>query len=511
MPKKKKKQVITSILMGMMIGIIVAFVNPGVKPMTGFLTGTLLSGLCIFFLLYLLDKFQTNRQIRAAAYVAFFLRLLLGIVLFLTLPAFGYDEPYNNNGYLYLDAYRRDSDAWQLAQSGAPIATAFQNEFSTDQYGGLLSLSAIIYRYFSPDAHRPLLMLIITSFFSALGIPFLWDGIRRRWDEKTANISVWILALYPESIILGASQMREPILIGLSAIAFWGVTAWNSHRKQSLLSIGLSLLLMVGISSKAAAAIGVTIIIWLWIDNSVDTAKDSVKVITWMVLGALLIGGVFLGWSWLRDSSRYDLYLMESASGRIQWELELIGERFRVPFIVSYGLAQPVLPAAIVYPGLPITRAVAIFRATGWYLLVPLMLSGFILIWKKTESTKRRVLLFFFLIIAIWTIVSSARAGGDQWDNPRYRSIFLVWMAFTAAWGFIRTLKHHSFWLWRLLLLEVIYMGFFIQWYLSRYYDLFKRMDFWPMIQLLLIIGAVIIFGGFIFDLILNRSRQEDL
>ena len=66
---------------------------------------------------------------------------------------------------------------------------------------------------------------------------------------------MWILALYPESIILGASQMREPILIGLSAIAFWGVTAWKNRKKNLVLAIALSLLAMVFISSKAAAAI----------------------------------------------------------------------------------------------------------------------------------------------------------------------------------------------------------------------------------------------------------------
>jgi Ca2+-binding RTX toxin-like protein len=150
-----------------------------------------------------------------------------------------------------------------------------------------------------------------------------------------------------------------------------------------------------------------------------------------------------------------------------------------------------------------------IFRALGWYLLVPLMLAGFICLWKEPDKKNRRVLVLFYLLIIIWTILSSARAGGDQWDNPRYRSIFLVWMAFTGAWGLVQTIKTRSFWLWRLLLLEIIYMGFFIHWYLSRYYDMFKRLDFWPMVRLLLIIGAVIIFGGIIFDILLTRSKTE--
>jgi len=510
MNKIIRRDILTSALAGAGVGILVAVVNPGELRWIGFLTTSILAGGGFWLLQFLLRRFDAGKSVQIASYLAFALRLLIGVILFLTLPAFGYDEPYNNNGYLYLDAYRRDTDAWELAQSDAPITAAFQNEFSTDQYGGLLSLSALIYRAFSPDAHRPLLILVITSIFSAVGIPFFWAGAKERWGTATASAGAWILALYPESIILGASQMREPILIGLSAITFWGVTAWKSERKNSILAIAISLIAMVFISSRAAAAIAAAVLIWMWIDHFHDTAGKLVRIFSWVMLGALLAAGIFLGWNWLRDSSRYDLYLMESASGRIQWELELVGERFRVPFIVSYGLAQPVLPAAIVYPGIAITRAVAIFRALGWYLLVPILLAGFILLWKEPGKKDRRVLLLFYITIIIWTILSSARAGGDQWDNPRYRSIFLVWMALAGAYGLVRTIKNRSFWLWRLLLLEVIYMGFFIHWYLSRYYDLFKRMDFWPMVRLLLIIGAVIIFGGIIFDLLVTRSQTPE-
>ena len=58
-------------------------------------------------------------------------------------------------------------------------------------------------------------------------------------------------------------------------------------------------------------------------------------------------------------------------------------------------------------------------------------------------------------------------------------------------------------------MLEFVYIGFFIHWYLSRYYDMFKRMDFWPMVKLLADIGAVVIFGGLIFDLIYNKLRRK--
>ena len=507
---QKKQLLIYSLAAGALIGISVSAVNPGGARWIGFLTAGTLGSISVFLLQWALRHFKADKSIHTVTFLAFAIRLIIGILLFVLLPAFGYDEPYNNNGYLYLDAYRRDTDAWQLAISDAPITAAFQAEFSTDQYGGLLSLSALIYRLFSPDAHRPLLILVITSFFSALGIPFFWHAVKGRWNEKIANASVWILALYPESIILGASQMREPILIGLSAIAFWGVTTWKTAKKQSLFAIIISLLAMVFISSKAAAAILTVIALWFWIDNIYNKANKPVLMLSWIAIVIMIAVGAFLSWNWLIDSSRWDISLMESASGRIQWELELLGEQFQAPFIITYGLAQPVLPAAIIYPGIPLTRSVAIFRALGWYLLVPIMLAGFIMLWRKDNKSDRRVLILFFLISVIWTIISSARAGGDQWDNPRYRSIFLVWMAFIAGWAWVQTLEKKSFWLWRLLLLEAIYISFFIQWYLSRYYGIFKRMDFLPMIRLLIIVGAVIIVGGILFDLLYFHFRQKE-
>jgi len=510
MKNKYKKMGFISITGGLITGFLVAIINPGANPIIGFITAGVITAVCLFFLQFTISKLNGNRQLTTAVFLAFSLRLLIGILLFVLLPSFGYDEPYNNTGYLYLDAYRRDTDAWQLAQSDAPIITAFQEEFSTDQYGGFLALSAGVYRYLSPDGHRPLLILILTSFFYAIGLPFFWSAVKHRWNEKTANASTWIYALYPESIILGASQMREPILIGLSAIAFWGVTEWDQSKKNSLLAIAVSTIAMVFISPKAAAAILAASALWFWLDHLLEKSSKLMRTISLIFLIVLICAGALVSWNWLVESSKWDLYLMESASGRIQWELETIGEQYRVPFIITYGLAQPVLPATIVYPGIPLTRAVAIFRAVGWYLLVPLMITGFLLFWKQSDRKNKWIMLLFFILIIGWTLISSARAGGDQWDNPRYRSIFLTWMAFTAGWALVETITKHSFWLWRLLLIEIIYISFFIQWYLSRYYKLFNRMGFLPMIKLLLAIGAVIIASGLIFDIGYAKFKERN-
>ena len=509
MMKKAFPWIWISVIPALLVGTAVAVLNPGSQPLAGFAAAFFLTALCSLCLKFACDRLKVSHLAGSATAVSFALRLLIGIILFAALPVYGYDEAPPNNGYLYLDAYARDKDAWSLASSGGSLLSAFQDEFRTDQYGGLLSLSAGIYRSISPDAHRPLLILILTSFFTSLGLPFLWRAISNRLDEKTADFSAWVYALYPESIILGASQLREPVLIGLSAIAFWGVVEWGKNHRNSILALLLGGAGMAFISIKAAAAILLGMAIWFWLENILPRVEKKWQTLTSLLLLAVIVAGLFLSWGWLVDSSKWDLYLTESSSGRIQWEVELVGERLRAPFIIGYGMAQPVLPAAIVYPGIPITRAISIFRALGWYLLVPFMLSGFLLVWRRQTRENKVVILLFFFLTLVWIFVSSARAGGDQWDNPRYRSLFLVWMAFLAGWSWVETQRRRSPWLWRLLLLEFVYIGFFIQWYLSRYYDLFKRMDFWPMVILLASIGAVVIFGGLIFDLIYNKLRKK--
>jgi hypothetical protein len=333
-------------------------------------------------------------------------------------------------------------------------------------------------------------------------------AVDQRWGEKTAGVCAWLYALYPESIILGASQMREPILIGLSAIAFWGVIAWKYGRKRALAALVLSMLGLAFISVKAGASMMLALGIWFWIENALPAIRPSWRLVGSILLLAAVLCGVYLYWDWLVDSARWDLYLMEASSGRVQFELEFIGGKYRTPFIVGYGMAQPVLPAAIVYPGIPITRAVAIFRSIGWYMLAPLLISGIIMVWTKQRKEDRRVLVFFFLLVIAWTLLSSARAGGDQWDNPRYRSIFLVWTVLLAGWAWVETGRKHSPWLWRLAALELIYIGYFLHWYISRYQGLMIHMRFWRMVFLLGAYALVIIGGGIIFDLVYNKVRK---
>jgi hypothetical protein len=186
--------------------------------------------------------------------LAFILRLALGVALYLGLPAGGHPNEQNRAGYIFFDSYRRDAQAWELAQSDAPILSAFNKNFYSDQYGGLLAFSAAAYRFLSPDAHRPLLPVFFGALVAALGLAFLWKAAARQWDEKIATAAAWVYALYPESILMGGAQMREPFLMAFVAMALWGFTARSAkspdfaQSRETLESASSWLWLAIGIA-----------------------------------------------------------------------------------------------------------------------------------------------------------------------------------------------------------------------------------------------------------------------
>ncbi len=85
-----------------------------------------------------------------------------------------------------------------------------------------------------------------------------------------------------------------------------------------------------------------------------------------------------------------------------------------------------------------------------------------------------------------WLLLSSMRAGGDQWDNPRYRVLFLPFMALVTAWGWRWSRAHNDAWIWVWLGADGIFTAFFLAWYLSRYTGAFGKLPFWLMIGLIL-------------------------
>lgn len=506
------------LIFSLAVGVILGGTLTGLQPRGAYPASMLIFSLAAFLCVFLLSQawHATGRNGIVAWMIglAFFLRIAGGTASSILLPEIGYDTEAQRGGYLFYDAYMRDRQSWELSESDSSISAAFSQEFATDQYGGLLSLSAMVYRYFSPDAHRPLLIVMLGAFTCALGIPFLYQALRRRWGNRIAMIAGWIMAVYPESILLGSSQMREPFLIGLACIAFWAVCSWKEGRKLVLCGAGAaSMLGILLISSRIAAPVAAFLAGWFVIENIIPSLSEKKKKIAWGLFALACVIAFALAVNWLAEIAKYDVRLTEINSGRLQKAIEEIGMVVRIPFIVVYGLTQPVLPAAIADPAIPIWHNIAIFRAAGWYALAPLMIYGVFSVWKARPLGDRRILVFLAAVVVIWIIVASLRAGGDQWDNPRYRTIFLPWMSLLAAWAAAFAVRTRDAWLPRWIAVEVIFLGFFTSWYMSRYHNIGDRLPFNHMVIWIVGLSLVVIVGGVIWDKIRpvrSKSRNSE-
>jgi hypothetical protein len=449
--------------------------------------------------------------------LALFLRLGLGITFSYILPPYGNDTQVHHAGYIFRDAFTYDSEAWGLASSGEPLWRSFDKSYgSEDQYGGLLFFHSLFYRYLSPDAHRPWLMVLLSALAGAIGVGLAWKGARQSWGEKVALVTGWIMAVYPESILVGSSQIREPFLILFIAMAFWGVVDWVANRHWTAwLWMGGSLLGMLLFSPGVVVAALVGLGVWAWL-------REKERRISWwlvggvgsvVVLAALLLGVVVGGTlqvpggplanlvNWLRYSINYSAYITEQNSGWLQTIFSVLPAPLHLPFITGYGIAQPVLPAAIVDPAVWPMRALGILRGLGWYALLPLLVYSLRSIWKIPEKRERLAWLWLGLVSWVWILISAARAGGDQWDNPRYRVILLLFQAALAAHALTWQRATHDRWLRRILAVEGVFLVLFGYWYISRYAGMGLAVPhIFIIFAAIAIISAGILVSGWLWD-----------
>ncbi|GAB4567988.1 MAG: hypothetical protein Fur0017_09970 [Anaerolineales bacterium] len=449
--------------------------------------------------------------------LAFVLRFGGGVTTYLALPVFGYagDEE-QSAGFTYTDAYRRDSQAWDLAVSDRPILDAFNSRFAYDQYGGLLAFSALIYRYLSPDAHRVLLLVLMSALMGALGLPFLWKAVNLQWGEKVAMASGWVFALYPESILLGGVAMREPYLLAFSAFCLWGFIGWNINReKKSLIWLALGIVGMLLVSPSIAL---VTLVIfggWLYFFNEHGHFPWWAAV----VLGVVFIAGLFLLSSaldrggnlggggplgviqnFIREAFKWNSYKIERESGWVQKLFEEMPNWMQMPFVIIYGIFQPVLPAILIAPTEVIWKVIGILRAAGWYAMLPALILSF---WTESSSSTgkmRSVILWLSLIVWAWVLFTALRGGGDQWDNPRYRTILFMWQAILAGHVWVWWREARNAWVGRVFAMEIAFVAIFAQWYANRYLHVGFQLPFAGMVALILGLWVLIAGWGVWYD-----------
>jgi len=459
--------------------------------------------------------------------LAFALRFAGGVATYLVLPINGFDDADDKAGFVYTDAHRRDNQAWDLANSDSIIGD-FNQSYAYDQYGGLLTISAFIYRYLSPDAHRPLMLVLVSAFMAALGLPFLWKAVGQQWGDKVAVASGWIYALYPESILLGGSAMREPYLMAFSAFALWGfvnsgvqelaparVDSLLSNSRMWLVWLALGIVGMLFVSPVVALATLVIFAGWMYFGSERGRISWGMVagILVVFVLGLFILSSALdrqgnLGGdtpiavinNFMRESLKWNVFKIEEGSGWVQKLFDEMPEWLRLPFVMVYGVFQPVLPAALFEPTTLTWRIIASLRALGWYALLPVLILSFAAATGQGSEKKRRVFIWLSFAVWGWILFTSLRGGGDQWDNPRYRTILFLWQAVLAGNVWVWWRETRNAWLPRVIAMEVVFLLFFGQWYANRYYHFGGQLPFAQMVAAILGLWALIFFGGWWLD-----------
>jgi hypothetical protein len=495
----------------LLLGAGLSLVQPG-NTTIGFVSFSFLFLLSLVLLTLALRWASAGKHLAYMIALAFLLRLAVGATLHLALPVYGHADEDDRAGYVYTDAHKRDNQAWDLATSERPISDAFSEKYASDQYGGLLAFNALVYRYLSPDAQRPLMLVLVSAFFAALGVPFFWKAVSEVFGERVAWASAWIFTLYPESILLGASAMREPYLLTSSAFALWGfvnLRAPEAHRDYSERSrragtwiwLGLGLLGMLLVSPAVALMTIVILAGWVFFTNESRELswKGLLVVAVVFVLGLFILSsslnrsGEFETTSplhvindWMRIAVRMNVYEIERGSGWIQKIFDDGPRWIRLPFIAIYGIFQPVLPATIIHPTKLIWTVIGFLRGLGWYAMLPLLILPFVAAAGQGSRKIRNLLLWLSLVVWIWVLLAAVRGGADLYDNPRYRTILLLWQAVLAGYVWIWWRGTRNPWFRRVLLMEVLFLLVFTQWYASRYYHWGGQLPFPVMIALIL-------------------------
>ena len=450
---------------------------------------------------------------------AAFIRLAAGVLWFTGLPSWGYGTEVEMGGYIMADAHARDTAAWELAQSNNPLFSAIGENRQVDQYGGMLFLSGLVYRYLGGEQHQPLLMIVITASISSLAVLFSWAFTARLWGDNAARVAAWILALFPDAIILGSSQMREAFLMTLVSAAIYGLVRYIQDRSRvGLAWLVISLLLMLPFSPPIA---GVFLLMIIILALSMDGWQLLRQTRFWIILAgvAIIAGiGIWLAWEqiapegisnpfalvawWFQESARWQAYFVKRSSQLIRRIINTTPDWVNTPILIGYGVLQPFLPGALLDQGLPIWKGIAIWRSVGWTLMLPFLLVAPILLIKSQE--KRKLLIGLAIVVWMGILIAAFRSGGDLWDNPRYRVVFIGLQAGLVAWVWYSQRDTKNPWLWRIILGLAIILAWFIPWYLQR-----SDQIIWPVDNVFATLGLGLVSVAIVFLVLYIWARMK--
>lgn len=516
------------IIGGIVTAGLLSWVSNGFGSFEGVWSFSLLVLIGIFASILVWNWLNTEELPALAVWVfigAVLLRLLAGSFWYILLPEYGYDNPVNNAGYVMSDAYERDVVAWRLGTSDRPLLDAFTSHQAVDQYGGLLFLSALIYRVLGGEQHYHLMIIVMTAFASGLAVWFTWAFARRLWDRRIAAYAAVGVALYPEAILLGSSQMREAITITLTAAALYGLARFLKDREMAgLFWIGSALILSLPLSYLFTATLIAALALFAIGYGQMRMLRDWRFWVGILVMGAVVLGVITIFGErlypgidsrnpllilkeWIAAAGRWQVYFSERGSGWIQKVFESTPEWTHMLILLGYGIARPFLPAAILDRSNDLWWAIAIWRAVGWTLLLPFLVYAPLRALQRQKG--RRMAVVISAIVWLIILLASYRGGGDLWDNPRYRLSFLSLQAVLAAWAWTGMRDKPDPWFRRVVILVVSMIAWFIPWYARRYLPFpWYVVDVFRTLGLGIISGAILMILDWAWTNFLG-SRKE--
>jgi peptidoglycan/LPS O-acetylase OafA/YrhL len=141
--------------------------------------------------------------------------------------------------------------------------------------------------------------------------------------------------------------------------------------------------------------------------------------------------------------------------------------------------------------------------------LLPFLAYAPIPVWRLEPGVPRRVWGWLVGFSWLWILLSAVRAGGDQWDNPRYRLIFFGIQALAASAAWLWWRADRDAWLPRIVAAEILCLLLFGQWYLARYYLIGIHFPIMVVMSMCIIGVLLILVGGALWDR-RRRPPSED-
>jgi len=471
---------------------------------------------------------------RKWAWWALGMRVAFLVIVPLAMQLWGYPSDRNRIGLVETDALNATTKAWRAAQSNQPVLETW-TQGSGDNTGGITVMGVIMFRLFSSDQERALLLGLLAAAVSALTVIPTFRLANELFSERVARIAAVIAAVYPEAVMLGALDVQQgylALILGVELLAVAGLMLWKKSDPEKMgaprpvlaaVIMVLSLVAIFLISYEffiLSIFCGALFAVWL------ADPRRRIGRILWIAAGVGLLALIVLHVLSLRDmipsdsdylySQYHYLYgmawaeydKMVAAGGGDLFQTVFVSMDRTVAFLLAalYGLLQPVLPAAIGHRNLTAQggsfwQALGIYRSLGWYILLPVLIYGSLKSLRGLISRKPEVI----LAVIFWGIafIGSYRAFGDQWDNPRYRFFAFVPMALLAAWGWVEGREKRDPWFLRIAIpFAVAVIGLTI-WYILRDY---AGVQF-PVLVSLAVLAAVTVVV-FVATLFLVRLKK---